>query len=143
MLWLTTSRGTIKEKILPSLDKEYYRSDSNEEENNTNINNNIIIQWTLDFGASYNMTHNLDCLSDIQKHKERVYFADGSFVESKYIGTFIGYINENKIKFKDVLYIPEFKRSLLFIGSLCNSNYYNKINNYNYFIILIFSIIFQ
>jgi len=68
------------------------------------------------------MTQNKNCLNNIKEHKEKVYFADGSFVESKYIGTFIGYINENKVKFKDVLYIPEFKRSLS-IENLCNSNY--------------------
>ena len=117
-----------RKKYLQILIWNYYTSDSNEQENRLNVNNdNIIIQWTLDSGASYNMTHNKNCLSNIKEHKEKVYFADGSFVESKYIGTFIGYINEkNKIKFKVVLYIPEFKKSLLSIENLCISNY--KIN---------------
>ena len=97
---LIISRGDIKEKISPNINLEYYISDSNEQENRLNINNdNIIIQWTLDSGASYNMTHNKNCLSNIKEHKEKVYFADCSFVESKYIGTFIGYINKNKVKF--------------------------------------------
>ncbi|KAG4105505.1 hypothetical protein H8356DRAFT_1405855 [Neocallimastix lanati (nom. inval.)] len=61
-------------------------NNNNEQENRLNVNNdNIIIQWTLDSGASYNMTHNKNCLSNIKEHKEKVYFADGSFVESKYI----------------------------------------------------------
>jgi len=54
----------------------------------------------------------------------------GGRIVSKYKGTYIGYINDNKIILKDVLYIPSFKRNLLSIYSLCKDNY--KIMFYNY-----------
>ena len=100
--------------------------------NNTNesSNKNDLISWTLDSGASYHMTHNLGCLHNIHKHQEIISFADGGTVKSKYIGTFTGYINENKITLKNVLYIPSFKRSLMSIYQLCNQ--YFKILFYNY-----------
>jgi len=52
----------------------------------------------LDSEASYNMTHNKNCLSNTREHKYKVYFVDCCFVESKYIRIFIGYINENKVE---------------------------------------------
>jgi len=75
----------------------------------------------LDSRTSFNKNY----LGNIKEHYEKIYFADGSLVESRYIGTFIGYINKNNVKFKDVLYVSEFKRGLLSIENLCNSN--NKI----------------
>jgi len=88
------------------------------------------MSWTLDSGASYHMTHNKKCLHNIRKHYEIISFADGGTVRSECIGTYIGYINENKIVLKNVLYIPSFKRNLMSIHQLCNQFF--KILFYNY-----------
>ena len=86
-------------------DLNYYINNNINESNNKND----LISWTLDSGASYHMTHNLECLHNIHKHQESISFADGGTVKSKYIGTFTRYINENKIILKNILYIPSFK----------------------------------
>eukprot|EP00833_Pecoramyces_ruminatium_P008238 jgi/Orpsp1_1/1182270/evm.model.c7180000080563.1 len=52
-----------------------------------------------------------------------IHFANGGIVKSKYIGNYIGLINDNKIVLNDVLYVPSFKRSLVSIDHL------NALNN--------------
>ena len=61
------------------------------------------------------MTGDLECLSNITKFNKRIYFANGKNVKSKFIGTYKGYINDNKINLKNVLYVPVFKRNLISI----------------------------
>eukprot|EP00833_Pecoramyces_ruminatium_P015632 jgi/Orpsp1_1/1189664/evm.model.d7180000073595.1 len=65
-----------------------------------------------------------------------IHFANGGIVKSKYIGKYIGLINDNKIVLNDVLYVPSFKRSLVSIDHLSKDNYKtvfcrNKHNNKN------------
>jgi len=42
------------------------------------------------------MTGNLDLLDNKKAFNEKNFFADGDWVNSKYIGEFKGYINDNK-----------------------------------------------
>ena len=69
------------------------------------------------------MTNNSDTLIDKRKCNEIIQFADGDTVDATYIGSYIGYINNNETKLKNVLYIPEFKRSLLSIDNLSDEGY--------------------
>ena len=105
----------------------YFTADNNNDSNNQKD----LISWTLDSGASYHMTHNLKCLENIQKHNELITFADGETVESKYKGTYTGFINESKIILKDVLYIPSFKRSLMSIHQLSDKHFKIIFFNHN------------
>ena len=70
------------------------------------------MSWTLDSGASYPMTHNKKCLHNIRKHYEIISFADGGTVRSECIGTYIGYINENKIVLKKCIVHPSFLKGI-------------------------------
>jgi len=74
--------------------------------------------WTLDSGTTYHMTGDLNCLLDKKKYNKKIFFANGDFVKSKFIGTYKGYVNDNKIKLKNVLYVPEFKKNLISIDGL-------------------------
>lgn len=69
------------------------------------------------------MTNNLEILQDITKNKEDISFADGGSVTATYKGTYRGYIYNNKITLKNVLYVPSFKRSLISIDCLTDKNY--------------------
>ena len=79
------------------------------------------------------MTNNLKGLKDIVKHKESIVFANGETTKSTFKGTYEGYINDNKVIFYNVLYIPAFRRSLLSIDCLSERHFktifYNKNNN--------------
>jgi len=53
-------------------------------------------------------------------------------VKSKFIGTYKGYVNDNKITLKNVLYVPEFKKNLISIDGLSDQHYktiFQKIKN--------------
>ena len=57
-------------------------------------------------------------------------------VKSKYIGNYVGLINNHKIILNDVIYVPSFKRSLISIDHLSKDNYKtvfckNKYNDKN------------
>jgi len=58
------------------------------------------------------MTNNSDTMIDKRKCNEIIQFADGDTIAVTYIGSYIGYINNNEIKLKNVLYIPEIKDKL-------------------------------
>lgn len=90
--------------------------------------------WIIDSGASVHITHQLKSYNTIP-HKESIYFANGEKLYSKFIGDYIGYVNNTKIILKTVLYvlyIPEFKKNIISISKLIEQKYkliFN--NNYN------------
>jgi len=43
------------------------------------------------------MTGDINYILDWNKYNKKIYFANDEFVKSKYIGTYNGYINDNKI----------------------------------------------
>jgi len=101
---------------------------------NKNKNKNKLNAWILDSGTTYHMTGDLSCLSNISKFNREIYFANGESVKSKFIGTYNGYINDNKITLKNVLFVPVFKKNLISIDCLSDQNYktvFQKINNKN------------
>jgi len=69
------------------------------------------------------MTNNKNGLYHTKEHIEEISFANGDTIKSTHIGTYKGYINHNLIILNDVLYVPEFKRSLLSIDSLSQKHY--------------------
>jgi len=88
--------------------------------------------WTLDSGTTYHMTGDLNCLLDKKKYNKKIFFANGDFVKSKFISTYKGYVNDNKITLKNVLYVPEFKKNLISIDGLSDQHYktiFQKIKN--------------
>jgi len=91
--------------------------------------NNIItpkkelICWILDSGASINITNCLDKLTNIRNCREKVYFANNKFLITKYIGTFIRYINNYKFIIEEVYYSPEINKNLLSIEQHTKQNY--------------------
>jgi len=124
--------------MLPTQKVKYYTCNELMEEKKANNgkdnNKNKLNAWTLDSGTTYHMTGDLDCLSDLNKFNKRIYFANGESVKSKYIGTYKGYINDNKINLKNVLYVPVFKKNLISIDCLSDQYYktiFQKLNNKN------------
>jgi len=121
--------------LLPMQKLKYYTcSNSSEDKKNNKNDKNKLNAWTLDSGTTYHMTGDLECLSNITKFNKRIYFANGENVKSKFIGTYKGYINDNKINLKNVLYIPVFKRNLISIDCLSDQYFktiFQKINNKN------------
>jgi len=114
--------------------KYYTCSNSSEDKKNNKNDKNKLNSWTLDSGTTYHMTGDLECLSNITKFNKRIYFANGENVKSKFIGTYKGYINDNKINLKNVLYVPVFKRNLISIDCLSDQYFktiFQKINNKN------------
>jgi len=86
----------------------------------------------LDSGTTYHMTGDLNCLLDKKKYNKKIFFANGDFVKSKFISTYKGYVNDNKITLKNVLYVPEFKKNLISIDGLSDQHYktiFQKIKN--------------
>jgi len=79
------------------------------------------------------MTYNKNCLQNIKPHREKIFFPNGIYVETKFKDTYIGYINENKIILKNVYYIPSFKINLLSTDQLLEE--YFKIMFYKKIII--------
>jgi len=78
------------------------------------------------------MTNALSSLIDKIRCEEIIQFADGGTVTATYIGTYVGYINNNEITLRNVLYIPKFKKSLLSIDNLSEEGYKTIFYNFNY-----------
>jgi hypothetical protein len=72
------------------------------------------------------MTYTKKGLYDIKEHVEEISFSNGDTIKSIHIGTYKEYINHNLIILNDVLYVLDFKRSLLLIHSL-SQKYYKTI----------------
>jgi len=86
--------------------KYYMCSNSSEDKKNNKNDKNKLNTWTVDSGTTFHMTGDLECLSDITKFNKRIYFENGENIKSKFIETYKGYINDNKINLKNVLYVP-------------------------------------
>ena len=69
------------------------------------------------------MTGNKNILTNTRKEETDICFADGTTITSTLIGQFKGKINGHEITLHEVLYIPIFKRNLMSINHLTNSNY--------------------
>jgi len=113
---------------------QYYTVDNIQNNIDEDFNNNSVQCWTLDSGASYHMTNDVNILTNVKRIHRLIYFATGEYVIAKSIGQYIGYVNNTKIKLNNVLYIPEFKRNLISIDQLINKNYkiiFYKCNNKN------------
>ena len=85
-------------------------------------------------GTTFHITWDLEYLSDITKFNKRIYFTNGENVKPKFIGIYKGYINDNKINLKNVLYVPVFKKNLISIDCLSDQyvkTLFQKINNKN------------
>eukprot|EP00833_Pecoramyces_ruminatium_P007745 jgi/Orpsp1_1/1181777/evm.model.c7180000078571.1 len=91
--------------------------------NNFNNKLNEITLWTLDSGASVHITNQLNILTNTKCHVENVIFANGDAIQSKFIGNYEGYINNNKITLSNVLYVPEFTKNLISISKLTKQNF--------------------
>jgi len=126
-----------------SFSKDYNTEDTldiNLIEEDDQINNIItpkkeLICWILDSGASINITNCLEKLTNIRKCHEKIYFANSKFLIAKYIGTFIGYINNYKFIIEEVYYSSEINKNLLSIEQLTKQNYkiiFNYSNNQSY-----------
>ena len=82
------------------------------------------------------MTHDKNILTNTRDFCINIHFANGGMVKSKYIGNYVGLINNHKIILNDVIYVPSFKRSLISIDHLSKDNYKtvfckNKYNDKN------------
>jgi len=88
--------------------------------------------WTLDSGATSHMSSDNLLLSNTLNHKEPINYANGRTSFSKSIGNVEGMINDEPIKLKEVLYIPDIKRNLISIAKMVRDGYtitFKKENN--------------
>ena len=106
-------------------------NNNNHSDNNNTNENNKIMTWIVDSGASISITYQLDSLTNILPHKESISFANGDKMFSEYIGNYVGYINNTKIILKNILYIPEFKKNIISISKLIEQKYKLIFNNNN------------
>lgn len=84
--------------------------------------NNIMlndVSWIVDTGASDHMTPHAHLFSSMRRPEKSILigFPDGHTKEVKYVGTIM--IN-NELELRDVLYVPDFKHSLLSMSKLLN-----------------------
>ena len=97
--------------------------------------NKELICWTLDSGASINITNRLDKLTNIKYCNEKIFFANNQSIIINKVGTFIGYINEYEFTIEDVYYSPLINKNLISIGNLIKQNYkilFNTNHNKSY-----------
>ena len=105
----------------PKQNLSYYVSSP--KKNTSNKVNKQITCWTLDSGTTYHMTNQLENLHNVKECNKVIKFANGGNVIATHIGTYVGFVNKNKITLKNVLYIPVFKRSLISIDNLSEDRY--------------------
>ncbi len=75
--------------------------------------------WYIDSGASDHMCWNIDLFDSIDSNSEKIFFGDGSFIESKGRGNVsLQLDNDNKITLMNVMYIPSLQRNLFSISKL-------------------------
>jgi len=92
--------------------------------NNTNkFNKKDMICWTLDSGASVNITNHLNILKNIKKNNERIYLANNQYITTKFIGDLTGYVNNHKITINNVYYSPEINNNLISISNLIKQGF--------------------
>ncbi|KAG4097219.1 hypothetical protein H8356DRAFT_1395085 [Neocallimastix lanati (nom. inval.)] len=97
--------------------------------------NKELICWTLDSGASINITNRLDKLTNIKYCNEKIFFVNNQSIIINKVGTFIGYINEYEFTIEDVYYSPLININLISIGNLIKQNYkilFNTNHNKSY-----------
>jgi len=114
-----TQFNDVPTSILPIKPLSFYNSSINDQKHV----DDEICSWTLDSGTTYHMTSNPDILTNMLKHNKKIYFANGEYVKSKGIVTYKGYINDNIINLKHVLYIPAFNKNLISVDGLSDQNY--------------------
>ena len=94
-------------------------------------NKNSISTWIIDSGASVHITWQKSLLNKIKPHSEPITFANGNRIYSTHKGDLHGYINDEEINLKNVLYIPNLKRNIISVTKLIEENYKIVFNNTN------------
>ena len=75
----------------------------NKNESIKSINKELIC-WTLDSGASINITNRLDKLTNIKHCNKKIFFVNNQSIIINKVGTFIEYINEYEFTIEDIYY---------------------------------------
>jgi len=69
------------------------------------------------------MTNNKSILNNVKECNVINKFANCNFTWGTHIGTYVGYVYNNKITLHNIIYVPDFQRSLLCISSLSEDDY--------------------
>ena len=69
------------------------------------------------------MTNNKNILNNVKECNVIIKFANGNFTRGTHIGTYVGYVYNNKVTLRNVIYVPDFQRSLLCISGLSEDDY--------------------
>jgi len=74
---------------------------------NKKLNNNNNILWVVDFGTTKSIIINKNILTNIRKGFYKINLAFNTKIITELIGNYIGYINNMKVIFKDVIVFPD------------------------------------
>ena len=101
-------------------------------ENKKLSNNNIL--WVVDFGATKSIVININILTNIRKGFHKINLADNTKIITELIGDYVGYINNMKVIFKDVIVCPNISYNVMSVNDIINNNLNvnfnkNKLNN--------------
>lgn len=75
-------------------------------------------EWMLDFSCSWHMTSNVAIFISMILYQKVIWIANGQQIYSEDLGTVNINVDKKLIKMSDVLYVPDFKSSLISISAL-------------------------
>ncbi|ORY54215.1 hypothetical protein LY90DRAFT_507772 [Neocallimastix californiae] len=89
---------------------------------NEKLSNNNNILWIVDFGATKSIVVNKNILTNIRKGFHKINLADNTKIITELIGDYVGYINNMKVIFKDVIVCPVIFYNVVSVNDIINNN---------------------
>ena len=89
---------------------------------NEKLSNNNNILWIVDFGATKSIVVNKNILTYIRKGFHKINLADNTKIITELIGDYVGYINNMKVIFKDVIVCPDISYNVMSVNDIINNN---------------------
>jgi len=89
---------------------------------NKKLNNNNNILWVVDFGTTKSIIINKNILTNIRKGFYKINLAFNTKIITELIGNYIGYINNMKVIFKDVIVFPDIFYNVMSVNDIINNN---------------------
>jgi len=89
---------------------------------NKKLSNNNNILWVVDSGATKSIVVNKNILTYIRKGFHKINLVDNTKIITELIGDYVGYINNMKVIFKDVIVCPVIFYNVVSVNDIINNN---------------------